>query len=364
MSDRAATSAPTLVPRLAAVGLLVVALGGVAVVLWQHNLRLDQLIAEQAKAATTLDAVLGEVTRFRLEQSAGSKGPHALLEKLRTYAPLLANARVTEPDYRNAQKEMDSILRAFGTLGKDAWGPVQERLAERKPAQDFDEIKWLLEASLRLDQAATVPMLKEVLLGRRLPSPRLRWYAAEMLTRADRQVAQATLRQILLTETFRGVDPDRASHYGGGALDPAALASTGFNNFVSAYVRAGDDKLDETLLMVMKRAGHDALTVQECVKVLGERRCAAAVSSIEQLFQKPPLQIENPLFLNHCLNALVAIQGKDAKPFLEAALAKASSDIVSKNIQFLLQKIDSGQLGAGSGPAPTAATIPAADQRK
>jgi hypothetical protein len=339
-----AGSPPGQTAKIAATVLLAGALGFGAFSLWRLQTRIDQLVDEQAKTTATLANVLGEVTRFRLEQSAGSKGPHALLEKLRTYAPLLASSRTSEPDFRNALKEMEAILLAFTTLGKDAWEPLQERLASRKADTDFDEIKWLLEASIKIDKAATTPILEQILLGRRLPSPRLRWYAAEALTRTDRPVAQAALRRILLTETSRGIDPDRAAYYGGGVPDAAALAQSGFNNFVIHYVRTEDEKIDETLQMVIARSAQDAMTVQECVKFLGERRAVSAIETLEKLFAKPPMGIENPLFLNHCLDALVAIQGKDARPFLEKALAKTNPETVTTRVQHHLKDINSGKV--------------------
>jgi hypothetical protein len=314
---------------------------------WQHQhavrTELATLTTAQTETRKVLDDMLGEVTRFRIEQSAGTKGPQALLEKLDLYAPLLSNSRVNEPDYFTTKKEMDSILRAFGTLGQDAWKPLQDRLAQCKPDKDIDKIKWLFEACARVDVAATSGQMKEVLLGRAFPQPRLRWFAAELLTRIDLPVAQTALRQILLTESSRGIDPTRAAHYGGGIPDKQALAATGFNNFVVAYVRTNDAKLEEILQQVIARSEHDAITVQECVKVLGDRKCAAAVPQIEKLYREPPLQQQNPLFLNYCLDALVEIQGPAAKPFLEQALPNAATDVVAKKIQFLLHKIDTGQ---------------------
>ncbi len=329
---------------------------------WQNQssvrTELAALTTAQNDARKVLDEVLGEVTRARIEQSAGTKGPQALLEKLRLYAPLLSNARVNEPDYFTTKKEMESILRAFGTLGQDAWKPLQERLAQCKPEKEHDEIKWLFEACARIDVAGTATLLREVLLGRTFPSPRLRWFAAEVLTRIDQPQAQNLLRQILLTESSRGIDPARAAHYGGGIPDKQALATNGFNNFVVAYVRAGDPKMDEVLQQVIARSEHDAITVQECVKVLGERKCAAAVPQIEKLYREPPLQQQNPLFLNYCLEALVDIQGAAAKPFLEQALPNATTDVVAKKIQYLLHRIDTGQ------ETPPAVKGPAANEKK
>lgn len=339
------TPSPTPLRPLAPIAVAVAfAAAGAGLFLLQHEVRELRRAAEADRAI--LQDVLGEVTRMRIEQSAGSKGPQALLEKLRTYAPLLTSARTAEPDYRNAQKEMDAILRAFGTLGADAWQPIQDRLATLDAGKDFDEVKQLLRASMAVDRTKAVGLYREVLLGQRLPSPRLRWYVGGELADIDRPLAQDLLRRVLLTESSRGFNPDYAAAFPGAAVpDRAALSTTGFHNYVVAYARTQDPRLDETLLMVLGRAEHDRTTVQECVKLLGERRCVDAAPVIEKLYVQPPLGQEDPIFLNYCLEALVAIRGKAAQPFLEAALPKASSDIVQKRIQALLGKL------AGATPA-------------
>ncbi len=328
-------------PLLAATTLvLAAAVVAAGVVLWRQGLQLESLGHQQAKSTETLQQVLGEVTRMRLEQSAGSKGPQALLEKLRTYAPLVANSRTTEPDFRNAQKELDAVMMAFSTIGQDAWKPIQSRLSQLLPEKDFDEIKQLLRASTVVDKAAGTQQLKEILLGRKLPSPRLRWFAAQHLSETDLPMARTLLRQVLLTESHRGFNAGHAQAFPDAAVpDRAAIANTGFFNFVTAYVRTADPEMESTLLMVLGRVEHDVVTIQECVKALGEKKSAAAVPVIEKLYTSPPLQQENPVFLNHCLTALADIQGRSARPFLEQALTKASSDVVQKHIQFLLNKI-------------------------
>ncbi|MFN9756425.1 MAG: hypothetical protein ACK58X_08430 [Planctomycetota bacterium] len=310
---------------------------------------IDDLRRESAADRATWREVLGEVTRMRIEQSAGSKGPQALLEKLRSYATLLTSARVTEPDYRAAQKEMEAILRAFAAIGADAWQPVQDRLAALDPSKAFDEIKQLLRAAMAIDRTKGTELFREVLLGRRLPSPRLRWYVAGELTDLDRPLAQDLLRRVLLTESSRGFNPDHAAAFEGAVIpDRAALSASGFHNYVIAYARTEDPRTDETLLMVLGRSEHDRMTVQECVRTLGARRCAAAAPVIEELVRKPPGTQEDPIFLNHCYESLVAIRGADAQSFLEGELARGRQDVVAQRIQALLGRI------AGGTAAPTA----------
>lgn len=305
-----------------------------------HGLRSEmqaltaQLTANQQK----LDDVLAEVTRIRLEQSAEQKGPQGLLAKLRAYAPILVTARTTAPDYAAAEKEMQAILRAFEALGADAWPFVRGRIAELSAEKHYDELRWLLEAAARIDAKAGAELLQQILQGTYLPNPRLRWHAANLLLRFDRPLAQRLLRQILETESARGPNLERAAAYNLPIPDPAAISQTGFFNFVIHYIRSEDDKIEDTLLMVLSRNEHDLLTVQECIEELARRKSTRAVAAIERAFKNPPARVDNPLFLIKCLDALDTIAGKDAVPFFEAAQREATNPRVAQHLGGLLQK--------------------------
>ncbi|HEB52860.1 MAG TPA: hypothetical protein ENI87_06370 [bacterium] len=324
-------------PIVALLLLLTVALSGFAA--W----RAESRSAEQTDALERLQeqmaGVLREVTRLRIEQSAEGMGPQALLEKLRTYAPLTADARVTEPQFQRAKKELAAIQLAFEACGEDAWQPILDRLAETDPRKDYEEVRRLLEILVRLDPPAGKQIVKEVLLGHRMPNPRLRRAAARILLAHDKPLAQRLLRQILLTESSRGVDPDRARQHGMTIPDPAAYATTGFNNFVQLYIQSEDPKIEDTLLMVMARVEHDAITIQDCIKELGRRKCQRALEPIKKLYDNPPLRQQNPLFLNICVQAVYDIAGADAKDWLEQKLPTAPTDLVASRIQAQLDKI-------------------------
>lgn len=312
-------------------------------------LRLQHEVEALRTAAAADDAVLaqvhGEVTRIRLEQRAEALGPQGLLAKLRAFAPLVTSARVPEPDYQFAKDELDAVLRAFEAIGEDAWQPVVTRLEQLDASADYDEARYLLRAAMRIDPTAGKEIVKNVLAGARLPSPRLRWDAARILIDAAPELAQRLLRHIMLTESSRGVNPDRVGDRDIPIPDPAALSASGFHNFVQLYAQSGDPKLEDTLLMVLGRAEHDLVTVQACVKMLGELGSERAVPAIEKLFLQPPHGFENPLFQNHCLSALHQIQGEAARPFLERAQREATSPIVAQHCAFLLGRL------AGTEPA-------------
>ena len=118
------------------------------------------------------------------------------------------------------------------------------------------------------------------------------------------------------------------------AQTKAALAQGGFSNFVLWYLRSEDPQTDDTLLMVLGRTEHDLTTIQDCVKALGERRCARAVEPIQKLFKHPPQQ--NPILLNHCVDAVHKIQGDAARPWLEEAMRTTEVQTVADHIKHLL----------------------------
>ncbi len=333
MTDPAPAHRPSKALPLAAMLLLLAGGAVLARQLREMTAALEGLRTEQAVLAA-------EVTRFRIEQRAEGKGPQALLEKLRAYAPLLTNARIPEPDYQTARQEMEAIHRAMGALGKDMWPPLVERYRQLDPTKDYDEKHRLLEAALAVDPEQAKALLLKVLQGyhRDTPvSPRLRWLAADLLLKTDKPAAGRALREILGYESSRGIQPERALAYQIPIPDTTAMSS-GFHNFIERYVSSGDAETEATLLMVLGRTEHDLPTVQECVKALGGLKSAKAVKAIEQLYRKPPVIQDNPIFLCHCLDALVNIRGKEACGFLQEALAAGGNEIVVNKIRFLMQE--------------------------
>jgi len=334
-------TAPPPRPRfdLLAVGLVAALAAGLCgYQVFLQNAKIDALTQAANARQADLQEILGEINRIRIEQTTGQEGPQALLTRLKTYAPLLVSAKTAQPDFEMAKKEMDAVLRAFATMGDTAWKPIVARMDELRGDKNFDELKWLLEAAVRVDKPAGLEIVKEVLLGTRFPAPRLRWYAARMLIDLDKPVAQAALRQILATESSRGMDPERAAAHNATLIDQAAFASTGFHNFIQYYVLSEDPKLDETLLMVLGRTEHDLATLRECIKVLGSRGCERATEPIKKLYLRPPGAQQDPIFQSYCLSAIAAIEGEKARPYFEEMLTKAETEKVANHLKELLSK--------------------------
>jgi len=336
-----ATAAPA--PRnpfsLLAVGLLVaIGTGAAGYELAGLRQSVQQLQQDLQQRDATLQEIHGEITRLRLEQTTGQPGAKGLMRRLEQFAELTSSSRVPDPDYQAAKKEMQAILRAFAALGEEAFEPVLNRLHQLDPQQQFDQVKSLLEATVAIDQPRGIELLRDALLGIKFPAPRLRWYAAQRLIELDKPLAQTLLRQILTTESSRGPDLERVKAYGLSVPDRAALATSGFDTFVGYYIASEDAEMDATLLMVIGRTEHDTMTIQTCVEALGKRRCQLAAEPIQHLCENPPGGVENPIFLIKCLDALEAIQGKQARPFFEHLLTRTSTPRVADHLKALLAR--------------------------
>ncbi|HET6198442.1 MAG TPA: hypothetical protein VFE12_21940, partial [Acetobacteraceae bacterium] len=293
-------------------------------------------LSDRAQTAeATLEKVLGEVTRTRIEQSVNGQGINALIEKIAAYAPILIEAHVAKPDYEAAKREMDAVLRAVQAIGADAFGPLQERLLKADPQKDITLQKLLLDAALRADPARGKQLAVKLVEGFQVPtSPPLRWYAGNKLVEADQPLARQTLRNILGYESNRGIDPQHAPP---GWTPGLTNNSSGFYNFISIYLRSADPQAEETLLMVLGRAEHDMATLQECITALGDMKSKQAARPIESLYRNPPSF--NPMFQNRCLDALASILGKDACPLFSEELKHQTQDLVVKRLQLLMRDL-------------------------
>lgn len=323
--------------------LLIAALLGLGLqIALQFSLKEDLHDARQRLEATEqqLQALTAEMTRYRIEQSTGSKGIAALLEQLKAYAPELTSGMVPKPEYRQAKKEMDAVLQAVKALGKDAFEPIHRRFLDLGQ-QEFDERKWLLEAMVAADRGRGLDFAQQVLEGYHQGVPvtsRMRLYAADVMVREDQARAGLVLRNVLRTESVRGINPERASP--GITIPDPSVTSSGFENFIDRYMRSEDPERAATLQMILGRGEHDLRTLQESIKCLAQLQCHEAVPAIQKLYARPPVVSENPIFMMICLDAIADIDGEAARPYLEEQLKDAGNELVANKIKHRLQDLD------------------------
>jgi hypothetical protein len=327
----------------------VLGVAAVTALAWSHWCLVRRLDSLEPK----LESIYGEVTRIRIEQRSDKKGPEALLEKLRTYSSLAVDSRLPQPDYAMAKKEMDAVMRAFASIGKDAYAPIAARFRALDSARDYDEMNWLLQAACEADPQNGKNLVVSVLQGGSdvKPTARLRIAAADQLVKIDTPLAQVKLRQIVLSESHRGRDPARAAAHELPPLDPQSVAASSFFRFVLHYLRSGDPDAEDTVQQILMRDDNDTETIQEIIKWLGEKHCVAADGRVEELYRHPPLGSgDNAIFLNICLEALARIRGDAARPFFEHELARVTNPIVARKLQYLIQ---TPQLPPIQTPQPT-----------
>lgn len=309
------------------------------VMVWQRMGGLRQAIEE---SRGELQAVQRTLHLLRLERGSKGLGIEALLEQLRHYAPLLDRSTTPRVEVPAIEARVREILSAMEGLGPEATRRVEQAfLAETGTDQD-EYRKWLLVAATRLDPIRGKVLLARVIRALDLPvSARLRWLACDEMVRVDAQQAGLVLRELLRSESARGVQRDRLPpELRATVVEQFALrtAASGFHNFVARYADTKDPDLVATLLMVIGRQEHDLPTIQECVKVLGQVRAREASEAIRKLFQSPPAVQDNPLFRNHCLDAIAAIDGSSATEWFEAMLRAEKHELVRNKLVDLLKR--------------------------
>ena len=308
---------------------------------------------EASSVRQELDRVGKEVVDLRRTlqlmrfERGGASGPTALLDQLRFWAPKLQNSSTPAAEVPEILRKVQDIHEGFAGVGPDAWSLLENALHKAVTDSEDEFRKQCLIALGRIDAKRACELMVPIVRGFDLTkpsapqaSPRMRLMACDELTRLDKQLAGQTLRQVLTTQSSQGVNLQRVAPEYAAKLAPmvaGAAAWSGFFNLVAKYIATDDSELDATLQMLLVRAEHDRTTIQECVKALGTRRCKDAAPRIQELFHQPPPPTDDPIFRNHCLDALATILGDAARPFFDEALRKEGNKIVQAKLQDLLK---------------------------
>lgn len=302
----------------------------------------DRLTAQVGEVADRMSAVERAVQLYRFEQQTKEGlGFPALLEQLRHWGPQMGSSTTPASQFPVIQDRLDHVLAAMASLGSEVFPKLMNAFEEAQPGRDDELQMWLLRAMLEVNETRALDFMTTVLEGMAFRvAPRLRLFAAEKITEIDPKRAAVLLRTVLSTETHNGLDVHR--------VDPRTLAKypeaagnivpyRGFSTFVQKFVATEDEDAEQVLLMVVgRKLQHDFLTLQECVKELGEMRSTNAVGAIEDLFENPPRN-SSPMFRNHCLDALAVIQGSAACEYFQAALLREQLEFVRTKLTELIK---------------------------
>lgn len=295
---------------------------------------LDRLNQEQARLERA-------VQLFRFERGSKGLGVHALIEQLRHWAPLLDVSTTAQRELPGIEAKVRDILSALQDLGADAYGPLLDAFRTAESGKDDELRRWLLEGMLRVDRARSLDLAATCLRGWEFAAtPRLRTIAGQMLLDHDKPRAAKLLSEILGYESSKGIDrsrltPDQQKALA--AITPAPQPMRMFFNLVDLFVAAGASDTEERLLVVATRPDQDLITVQTAVKHLGKLRAKNAGRAIRKLFEAPPEMAVNPIFQNHCLDAIAEIEGPSACEYFKDQLRRGPDERVSAKLQDLIK---------------------------
>ena len=311
------------------------------------DLRRHQAEIERDGAAAAATAARCErlLTLMRFEQlGKDGLGMAALLGQIREFAPVYVAPTTTAPERDAILARLQSVVRAMQAIDRDdAWSALQRAFSATTPAAANDEtVRWILYGMVEVDADRAKPLLVELVRGLQHPcTPNTRLFAADRLIDMDQALAGETLHGILEYESASGINKMRM---------PAALTDRfpnatltiepfpGFYLFVQRYFRTEHADRESVLLMILGRQEHDLVTVQECVRLLGEMRSRQAVGALQRLFDRPPGLQENSIFRRHCLDALVAILGEESCAFLQEKLRQEQDQLVQAKLVDLIKR--------------------------
>jgi hypothetical protein len=303
--------------------------------------RTDALAERVAAAAEAQEQVARAVQLFRFERGSQGLGVAALIEQLRYWAPLLGLATTPKAELPRIQQRVDDILTAFGDIGPSAFDPLLRTFHAATPGSDDELIRWVLRAMSAVDQERSEDVLVACARGIDFPvSGPIRVHAAGRLLELDKPKAAQLMSEIVGYESAGGIDlhrmpPELRQKLTGSKVAPQPLRM--FFNFIDILAASGAVDVEDKLIMAASRPDQDRMTVQTCVVHLGNLQSARAVKTIKRLYEAPPEMAINPIFQNHCLDAIAKIEGAAACDYFRDLLRKGPDERVASKLKDLIK---------------------------
>lgn len=305
---------------------------------WRLDPMLDSHRESLNRISARLDRIEDSVELLHFGRDPEGWPVEAVLGYLETWAN-------REQQYGNSLLEQPVLeerigrgLAALRALGRPAYAAVEKRYLELgKDAERLPYRKRLLEVLTDLDPNKTRDFLIAQMTDVGAPS-QLRTKAGSLLLRVDPDIAGAKLRQILLTENYRG-----ARHAAPGSGGATIAGYPGFSNLVNLYLRSRDAGKSDTLLVLLRTKGHDIATYQAAVDGLIEAKDPESVETIKALFDNTTAsektnEQRNALLRRKLARAVVEIEGRVACPWLQAQFANEGDGAVQSFLSQLLKQ--------------------------
>ena len=266
-------------------------------------------------------------------------GVDAALAQLRTYAPEINTASGAEIE--RVRSRLLEAMRALEGIGPE----IFDDLLEAMQTESSDAVKGMVtKALLAADLSRARPIVAQIIRGTDFkPSPRFRQLAANHLVDADPGFAADVLAEFLLMSSARGVIKRRVPPRLAQEMADIALGATempSFHTMVTKYLacKPATDEAGRTLQMIIGREEHDQITVQTCVRELGNLEYRPALEDIQKLYHRPIGTFDSPLFRNHCLRAIGKIAKGEACSFFQQELIANPNPIVQGTLKDLVKQ--------------------------
>ncbi len=300
---------------------------------------LESTLSERMTALTnTVDRSGKTVELLLLEARTDLPGPKAIVQQIEHWSPKLVSSSTNAQMAHDIRERLQRTLDAAETLGGDVFDELEAAYAD---AGDAETRRWILAACRKADPKRGIALSIDVIRGtRHSPDPQTRLRVANDLIKIDKRAAGEAIRTVLELESHRGlvrrVPTQLAKSY---EQYIRTSQFPMFFHFIDAFARTEHEEVERVFLQLLKRDDHDKMTYQEVVEQLGKLGAHDAVARIERLFSKPPFGYADPIFQNHCLQALADIQGEGAVPFFEKQLQQPQQEIVVTKLQDLIKSL-------------------------
>lgn len=304
---------------------------------WLHWRLLPTLEAQTAQlqeVRTRLDHIENSIELLHFGRDPEGWPVDAVLEYLEIWAnreQQYGNSLVEQPVLDMRIKRGLSALRALGSPAYDAVEQVYRDTEKDRSRTPFR--KRLLQVLRDLDGKRSRDLLVSELRTHGAPSP-IRNKAAQLLRDIDPELAAQQIRQILLTENYRG-----ARHPMGSKAGAALAGYPGFAMLVGEYLRTRDPGKADALVVVLRTSGHDVATYQAAADGLIEMKDPESIETIQSIFENPKTNEQsNALLRRKLARAVVEIQGAVACDWLKQQFARETDGSVRSFLSQLLKQ--------------------------
>lgn len=301
---------------------------------WQLLPTLERQGEELAEMRQRLTRIENSIELLHFGRDPEGWPVDAVLEYLETWAKReqqYGNSLVEQPVLDMRINRGLAALRALGTPAYDAVERTYVESAKQRERTPYR--KRLLRVLRELNPKRSEALLVAELRRHGAPSP-IRNTAAELLREIAPERAAQQMRQILLTENYRG-----ARHPTGLRAGAAVAGYPGFAMLVGEYLRTRDPGKADTLVVVLRTVGHDVATYQAAADGLIEAKNPETVDTIKKVFEAPETNEQgNALLRRKLARAVVEIQGAVACDWLKAQFARETDGAVRSFLSQLLKQ--------------------------